>query len=142
MVALRAVFDHETGRSPVLVSTHDELSELITRVIELSEGETIPSIVELGVNDDNPYAFPALQAGISAESGFVYELWNPSRATLGEQDARGTVLFDYAAHPQEVPARHVVPLDTVRVVLAAYLEHGGQIPPDFADLHPVVADQG
>lgn len=140
MVALRAVFDHETGRSPVLVNTRDELSELITRVIALSEGETIPSIVELGVSDDNPYAFPALQAGISAESGFVYELWNPSRATLGEPDATGTTLFDYVAHPQEVPARHVVPLDTVRAVLVAYFEHGGFIPDDFAELHAVDLD--
>lgn len=137
MVTLRAVFDYETGRSPLVVSTHDELSELVTRVIALSEGETVASIVELGVNDENPYAFPALQAGIGAESGFVYELWNPSRATVGEPDAVGTVLFDYAAHPQEIPACHIVPLATVRAVLKAYLEHDGFIPENFPDLQPV-----
>jgi len=134
VVTLRAVFDYETGRSPLLVSTQDELAELIARVITLSEGETVPSIVELGVNDDNPYAFPTLQAGIGAEFGFVYELWSPSRATSSEQDTSGTVLFDYATHPQEIPAQHIVPLATVRAVLAAYLDHDGFIPDSFPDL--------
>ncbi|WP_197288614.1 Imm1 family immunity protein [Nocardia sp. NRRL S-836] len=136
-MTLRAVFDFESGRSPLLVSTHDELSELVARVIALSEGETIPSIVEIGVDAENPYAFPALQAGIGPESGFVYELWNPSRATAGDPEAGGTVLFDYSAHAQEIPARHVVPLSTVRSVLTAYLDHGGFIPADFPALQVV-----
>ncbi|MEU7480821.1 Imm1 family immunity protein [Lentzea sp. NPDC042327] len=123
--------------SPLLVSTHDELAELIAQVIALSEGESIASIVEIGVDDENPYAFPALQAGIGPESGFVYELWSSSRATIGASDADGTVLFDYAGHVQEIPSRHVVPLAAVRAVLSAYLEHDGFIPPDFAALHEV-----
>lgn len=138
MATLKAVYDHETGESPLLITTQDELSELITRVIEL-DGGPVPSIVELAVNED-PYGFPHLYAGIGADSGFVQEYWDPARTTLGDQTATGTTLFDFANHTQEIPAQQVVPLAIVRVVLAAYLEHGGHIPADFAELHPVDAD--
>ncbi|GLY53830.1 Imm1 family immunity protein [Lentzea sp. NBRC 102530] len=135
MATLKAVFDHETGASPLLITTPEELAELITRVGEL-DGGPVPSIVELAINDD-PYGHPHLYAGIGVESGFVQEYWEPARATIGDQTAAGTTLFDFADNPQEIPARQVVPLDIVRAVLTAYLEHGGRIPADFADLHLV-----
>ncbi|MGI5504317.1 Imm1 family immunity protein [Lentzea sp. CA-135723] len=133
MATLKAVYNHETGASPFLIATQEDLNELIIRVIEL-EGGPVPSIVELAINDD-PYGFPHLYAGIGAESGFVQEYWDPARATLGDQAATGTTLFDFADNTQEIPVRQVVPLEIVRAVLAAYLEHGGRIPADFAELH-------
>ena len=138
MATLKAVFDHETGASPLLITTREELAELIIRVIEL-DGGPVPSIVELAINDD-PYGFPHLYAGIGAKSGFVQEYWDPARATLGDQMAAGTTLFDFADNTQEIPTRQVVPLEIVRAVLTAYLEHGGRIPADFADLHLVEAN--
>jgi hypothetical protein len=138
VATLKAIYDHETGASPLLITTQEELAELIGRVMEL-DGGPVPSIVELAVNDD-PYGHPHLYAGIGAESGFVQEYWEPARATLGDRAATGTTLFDFADNTQEIPAQQVVPLKIVRAVLAAYLEHGGHIPADFAELHPVDAN--
>ncbi len=89
VVTLRAVFDYETGRSPLLINTQEELAELIGRVITLSEGETVSSIVELGVNDDNPYAFPrSRQASVrspdsSTNCGIRPGPHSPSRTSAG-----------------------------------------------------------
>ncbi|KOV84810.1 hypothetical protein ADL03_15395 [Nocardia sp. NRRL S-836] len=137
---MKAIFDRESAQSPVLINSREELSALIDGVIELPGDKPVPAIVELAVTED-AYGFPHLYAGIGAESGFVHELWNPARATLGNRNATGTELFDFAANTQEIPAEQVVPLETVRRVLTAYFEHGGNIPADFADLHQLTADQ-
>jgi hypothetical protein len=46
------------------------------------------------------------------------------------------VLYDYMGNGEDIPALHVVPLDTVRAVLTAYLDHDGIVPDDDPHLRP------
>lgn len=139
MATLKAIYDRETGDSPVVIRTHEELSSLVDKVSAYSSDHPCASIVEISVADD-PYGFPNLYAGIGPTSGFVQEYWDPPRATIGNRDASGVVVFDLQGNGTEIPAFQEVPLATVRAVLAAYLEHGGSIPADFAGLHLVDVD--
>ncbi len=136
MATLKAIYDRETGDSPVLIRTQDELSALVDRVSTYSAGNPCASIVEISVADD-PYGFPTMYAGIGRTAGYVHEYWDPARATIGERDATGNALFDLQGNGQEIPVYQLVPLTIVRAVLAAYLEHGGLIPEDFPELHRV-----
>ncbi|CCH29313.1 Imm1 family immunity protein [Actinosynnema sp. NPDC047251] len=134
MATLSAIFDHETGSTPLEITTHAELAELVDRVTRLTGGP-VPSIAEITVAED-PYGLPMLYVGIGEDRGFVQELGNPPRATVGDPDATGDILFDYMANTQEVPAWQVVPRETVITVLTAYLDHDGLIPPDHPHLRP------
>lgn len=136
MATLKAIYDHETGDSPVLLSTLDDLAALVERVSRYSAQHPYASIVEISVAGD-PYGFPTLYVGIGAEHGFVHEYWDPTRATIGDQNATGKVIYDLQGNGTEIPARQQVPLQTVREVLTAYLAHDGLLPADFPALRPV-----
>lgn len=135
MATLKAVYDHETGASPLLIRTHEELSSLVDALSAYSANHPCASIAEVAIADD-PYGFPHLYVGIGKDFGFVQEYWNPARSTMSKGSATGKIEFDFAGNTQDIPASQVVPLATVREVLAAYFEHGGLIPEDFAALHP------
>jgi hypothetical protein len=135
VATLSAIFDHETGSTPLVVATHEELTALVDRLTRLTGGP-IPSIAEITVAED-PYGHPALYVGLDKDHGFVQELGNPPRATLGDPDVTGDTLFDYVAHTQEIPKSQVVPRDVVIDVLTAYLDHSGVIPADNPHLHPI-----
>ena len=135
MATLKAIYDRETGLNPIAVRTQDDLEALIDRVRSYSTGYPCPAIVELTIEDD-PWGRARIYAGIGDDRGFVQELWNPPRATLGDPDAAGVVVYDLQAHDTEIPACQEVPMATVRTVLAAYLKYDGTIPHDFAELHP------
>jgi hypothetical protein len=122
-----------------MIHTFEQLSSLVDRVSAYSANHPCASIAEIAVADD-PYGFPHLFVGIGQDFGFVQEYWNPGRSTVGDTDAPGKVEFDFAGNTQEIPARQVVPLDTVRAVLGAYLAHGGSIPDGFPWLHPNTND--
>lgn len=139
MATLKAIYDRESGQNPISVETQAHLDALIERVRSYSIGYPCPAIVELTVLDD-PWGRARLYAGIGDDRGFVQELWNPPRATLGNPDATGVVVYDLQANGTEIPACQEVPLATVRSVLAAYLTHGGTIPESFAELHTVAVD--
>ncbi len=108
---------------------------MVERLTALTGGP-VPSVAEITIFED-PYGFPMLYVGIGTDHGFVQEMADPPRSTVGDPEAVGTVPFDYVAHTQEIPARQVVPRDVVIEVLTAYLDHGGLIPPDHPHLHPV-----
>ena len=135
MATLKAVYDQETGAVPLLIRSHDELSSLVDKISAYSANNPCASIVEFA-NADDPYGFPHLYVGIGKNTGFVQEYWNPARSTVGDASATGKI----APNTQEILASQVVSLNTVRTVLAAYLTHGGIIPEDFAELHPVDAE--
>jgi hypothetical protein len=136
VATLKAIYDQESGRAPILIRTQEELEAMIDRVRAYSTGYPCPAIVELTVVED-PWGSPRLYAGIGEDRGYVQELWNPSRTTLGNSVAQGVVVYDLQGNPTDVPAEQEVPLSTVRVVLAAYLANGGRIPADFTGLQPV-----
>ncbi|KOV81558.1 hypothetical protein ADL03_28670 [Nocardia sp. NRRL S-836] len=122
-----------------MISTVDELTALVERVSAYSARHPHASIVEISVAAD-PYSFPTLYAGIGAENGFVQEYWNPSRSTIGDQGATGTVIYDLQGNGTEVPAVQQVPMEIVREVLEAYLGHDGVLPANFPALHPIPLD--
>ena len=143
MATLKVWYDQEPendlsdGDPAVLVSTQEELSALIDRVSTFAVGQPCPSVIEVSIADD-PYAFPIIEAGIGAERGFVrVNGANALRATLGDPNANGTVLYDLQGQEAIIAASAEVPLSAVRAVLASYLDHGGLIPDDFPGLHPV-----
>jgi hypothetical protein len=135
VATLSAIFDHETGGAPLTVATHDELADLVDRLTRLTDGP-VPSIAEISITED-PYGLPMLYVGLGPDTGFVQEMADPPRATVGDPDATGDVLFDYIAHTQEIPAWQVVPRETVIALLVAYLDHNGRIPGDDPRLRPV-----
>ncbi|GAA3876829.1 hypothetical protein GCM10022243_47110 [Saccharothrix violaceirubra] len=136
MVTLSAVFDRESAVDPILVRTQDELGALIERVRTAATGLPCPPIVTIGEADD-PWGSPILEAGIGEDRGFVRETWNPMRVTRGDLSATGVLVYDFQAHPADIPADQAVSLDVVREVLAAYLAHDTRIPADFPHLHIV-----
>lgn len=143
MAALEVYYDQEpendfgSGDPAIIVKTDAELTELVDRVSARSAHQPCPSIITAYVADD-PYGFPSLRAGIGAELGYVQvNSRTGTRVTLGNAAATGERVYDFQGHGEEVPLRQEVPLATVRAVLAAYLEHCGLIPDDFAALHPV-----
>lgn len=143
MATLMIWYDQEpenelgVGDSAVLVSTTEELLAFIDRVSALAADQPCPSVVEVSVADD-PYSFPIVEAGIGVDRGFVrVNGADALRATQGDSDATGMVRYDLQGQEALVPASTEVPLDAVRVVLSAYLEHDGLIPDDFPGLHEV-----
>ena len=143
MATLKIWYDQEpendlgAGDPAVLVSTTEELSAFIDRVSALAADQPCPSVVEVSVADD-PYSFPIVEAGIGVDRGFVrVNGADALRATQGDSDASGMVRYDLQGQEALVPASTEVPLDAVRAVLSAYLEHGGIIPDDFPGLHEV-----
>lgn len=143
MAALEIWYDQEpendfsAGDPAIIVRTLAELAELVDKVSAASAHQPCPSIITAYVADD-PYGFPSVRAGIGAERGYVQVSGRDGRrATLGEASETGERVYDFQGHGEEVPVRQEVPLATVREVLAAYFEHGGLIPENFAILHPV-----
>lgn len=143
MAALEIWYDQQpdndfgAGDPAIIVRTQDELTMLIDRVRAASAQQLCPSIITAYVADD-PYRFPSVRAGIGAEVGYVQINSRAGRrATLGDTDAVQERVYDFQGHGEEIPVRHEVPLDVVREVLAAYLDHGGLIPTDFPHLHEV-----
>ncbi|KOV79912.1 hypothetical protein ADL03_35625 [Nocardia sp. NRRL S-836] len=125
------------GEPAIIVQTHEELSALIDRVSTRSATQPYPSLVEVSIAED-PYGFPTVNAGIGAEKGYVrISGMDELRATQGTPDATGVRVYDFQGHETLIPASYEVPLDTVRAVLAAYLDHGGLIPADFPHLREV-----
>ncbi|GAA2664775.1 MULTISPECIES: Imm1 family immunity protein [Actinosynnema] len=138
-MALTAIYDRETGRSPVEIRTRAELDALVDRVRGLHVGSS-PVVVEFSVTGDE-WSYPILYAGIGRERGFVQEHGHPVRATLGDPTAKGEVVYDLTTHATSVPADQEVPLEAVREVLAAYLAGGGVIPPDHPRMQLVAASK-
>lgn len=125
--------------APVVVRTQQELTALIDRISAASAGQQVSSMVELS-RVDGPWGFQIVTAGIGPHRGFVQVSGEPAyRTTVGDGDARGEVVYDYMANVTEIPAQEEVPLATVRVVLAAYLDHCGVIPEDHPDLYPALS---
>lgn len=146
MAALEVWYDQKPeddfypGDPALVVRTREELAILLDRVSEQSARQPCPSIITLYVADD-PYRFPSVRAGVGADQGYVQITSRTGRrATLGDTDATGDRVYDFQGHGEDVPMRHEVPLTTVRAVLTAYLDHGGLVPDDFPDLHPVDID--
>ncbi|ACU40176.1 hypothetical protein KCV87_24090 [Actinosynnema pretiosum subsp. pretiosum] len=137
-MALTAIYDLATGRSPVEVRTRAELDELVERVRALHVGS--PVVVEFSVTGEE-WSYPILYAGIGRERGFVQEHGHPVRATLGDPRAKGEVVYALATHATSVPADQEVPLEAVREILAAYLAGGGVIPPDHPRMQLVAASK-
>ncbi|MCR3746114.1 Imm1 family immunity protein [Lentzea californiensis] len=129
--------DFGAGDPSILVTTHEELAAFIDRVSERSAAQPCPSLVEVSIAED-PYGFPTVYAGIGSDQGYVrISGVDDLRATQGDLDATGDLVYDFQGHETLVPASYEVPLDTVRSVLAAYLDHGGLIPADFPHLASV-----
>jgi hypothetical protein len=117
------------------IRTHDDLDLLVNRLHALAVAGSVPPLAEIVVAQD-PYTKPYLYLGIGVDCGWVREPGEPDRWTVGPTDTTGTVLYDYVGHGQDIPARHVVPLPTVRAVLAAYLDHDGVVPDGDPHLRP------
>jgi hypothetical protein len=129
--------DFGPGDPAIVVRDQEELTVLVDRVSAASARQLCPSIITVYVADD-PYRFPSVRAGIGAEVGYVQiDSRAGRRATLGNQNATEERVYDFQGHGEDIPVRHEVPLDTVRRVLAAYLDHGGLVPADFPHLHEV-----
>ena len=120
--------------NPIIASTSDELTAAIDRISTESAQQPYAPVVEITVADD-PFSHPLVYAGLGRERGFVQiNGFDAVRATLGNPDATGEVVYDYQSHETKVPARQEVPLSIVRAVLVAYLTHDGAIPDDFPEL--------
>lgn len=129
--------DYGPGDPAIIVATQEELSAFIDRVSARSTAQPCPSLIEVSIAED-PYGFPTLNAGIGANHGYVRVSGRDElRATQGDPNASGDVVYDFQGHETLVPVSQEVPLDTVRAVLTAYLDHGGLIPQDFPHLHEV-----
>ncbi|WP_439661620.1 Imm1 family immunity protein [Lentzea sp. HUAS TT2] len=129
--------DYGPGDPAILVTTHEELTAFIDRVSERSGDQPCPSVVEVSIAED-PYGFPTVNAGIGPDRGYVRVSGaDDLRATPGSPDAVGERIYDFQGHETLVPASCEVPLTTVRLVLAAFLDHGGLIPADFPHLETV-----
>lgn len=135
MATLSATFDHDTGATPHLARTHDDIALLIERLARLSSRQSVPALAEVVVHED-PYGKPYLYVGVAPDRGVVWEPGEPGRWTHGQLDVEGDVTFDYVGHGHEIPARHLVPLDIVHAVLATYLDHDGAVPDDNPHLRP------
>lgn len=104
---------------------------------ERSAAQPCPSLVEISIAED-PYGLPTVNAGIGADRGYVrISGADELRATEGDPDATGQLVYEFQGHEALVPASYEVPLDTVRTVLAAHLDHGGLIPAGFSHLADV-----
>ncbi|MEU4802539.1 Imm1 family immunity protein [Actinosynnema sp. NPDC023587] len=136
MVTLQAIYDQSTAENPFLIRTQEDMDELVERVRTASAGHPCPTIVEI-TNAENPFRSPVVNAGIGADRGFVHENWHPQRATQGDPDATGVVVYDVQGNAADIPAIREVPLHVVREVLAAHLAGNGQAPEDSPDLHIV-----
>ncbi|MEO6086928.1 MAG: Imm1 family immunity protein [Umezawaea sp.] len=136
MEAIKVQYRRKSGDPVTIVRTHDELIELMDEVSETSSTQQVPSMVEISRVED-PWDYQIVTAGLGADRGFAQVSGNPVfRTTIGDRTAAGDVVYDYMANATDIPAREEVPVSTVRTILAAYLESGGQIPDDFAELHP------
>ncbi|WP_434438779.1 Imm1 family immunity protein [Lentzea sp. E54] len=129
--------DYGPGDPAITVTTQDELSAFIDRVRAQSAVQPCPSLVEISIAEDF-YGFPTINAGIGPDRGYVRVSGaDELRATQGDPEATGELVYDFQGHETLVPASYEVPLDTVSTVLAAYLDHGGRIPADFPHLADV-----
>ena len=140
MATLKAIYDHESGQAPIQVRTQGELEALIERVRAYSTGCPCPAVVEITVMED-PWGFPRLYAGIGEDRGYVQELppGGQARATVGDHEATGVVIYDLQGHELEVPANQEVSLSVVRAALSAYLTCDGTIPANQPGLQLVGA---
>lgn len=140
MATLSATFDRETGDNPLLIRTRDDIDLLVDRLRDLAVRNPVPPLAEVVVAED-PYHAPYLYVGIGDDAGWVREPGDPDRWTAGPSTAAGTVVYDYMGNGEDIPARHVVPLATVRAVLTAYLDHDGFVPDDDPHLRPADGQQ-
>ncbi|MEU4804253.1 Imm1 family immunity protein [Actinosynnema sp. NPDC023587] len=129
MATLSATYDRATGDNPMPIATHDDIDTFLTRLGALAATGPVPPLAEVVVAED-PYGPPYLYVGVGIDVGWVREPGEPDRWTIGSPDDTGTVLYDYVGHGEDIPAKHLVPLDTVRAVLIAYLTHSGNVPSD------------
>ncbi|GAA1314564.1 Imm1 family immunity protein [Saccharothrix xinjiangensis] len=136
MATLNVTYDRITGEHPFTIDTHQDVDVLLDRLRALADVGPVPPLAEVVVAED-PFGTPFLYVGIGKDSGWVREPGEPDRWTHGEPDATGTMLYDYVGHGEDIPTRHIVPLNTVRAVLTTYLDHNGTVPNDDPHLHPV-----
>ncbi|USX50992.1 Imm1 family immunity protein [Lentzea sp. HUAS12] len=117
-----------------MLATQDELSAFIDRVSAESAAQPCPSLIEVSIAED-PYGFPAVNAGIGADRGYVrISGAEDLRVTQGDPDTTGELVYDFQGHETLIPANYEVPPEIVRSVLSAYLDHGGLVPVGFPNL--------
>lgn len=114
--------DEAAGDPAIILTTTDDVDRFVRRVSQASASQSVPSMVEVSIAGDEDA--PMMNVGIGATAGFVHWLGDESSMSVGDPDKTGTVTYDYAGHPAELPASAEIPLEQVRQAVHEYLTTG------------------
>ncbi|WP_328448019.1 Imm1 family immunity protein [Amycolatopsis sp. NBC_00438] len=104
--------DYAGGEPAIVVRTADELDSLIAQVQDDTKDVPVPSMVECSVSGDPSRG--TFYLGIGQHKGFVMFLAPETAHTEGDTSLTNTVLYDFMAHTQEIPARYEVGMAEAR----------------------------
>lgn len=122
--------DDAPGDPAIMLDTADDVERFVDQVAQASAGQQVSSMVEVSFAGDDDA--PMLNVGIGASTGFVHWLDDDAVMSVGDASRAGTITYDYAGHPAEVPASAEVSLDDVRRAVREYLLTGGGRPTGVA----------
>ncbi len=130
MVTLEAFYDPGPGSGFVL-STPDQVDELLDRMVSESAEESVGLMAQVGRKEGEGWS-SALQFGVrAAQCGFVGYMGSKGEASaISDNGATSPEMlaYDYQCHEREVPSNAEISLAMVRQAVHDYVASGGARP--------------